>query len=154
MLSINDNIIHCIRDIFGQLKSPVIYGRDMSMLSDFHSPVHGMGAVLMHSDFPQIRCCENVYFLNIDEDWLGHYIDYADFLFSINYSYDLNPPYCDRVAKKFKYILKSGAKIFLVNPSSWSFCFDDYYERNFSLEREVKRFSIFKNEKIFVYENI
>jgi len=149
----NSFILHAIVDIFGRKISPIYYGRNFDIVESCHSNEHSMGCVGMHSDFPQIRR-ENYYFLNIDEETLHSYIDYSDFLFSINYKYEIDPPYCDRVSKLFKIILKEKAQVLLVNPGTWSYCFDDYFERSFYLEREIKRYSMFRSEKVFVYENI
>jgi hypothetical protein len=149
----NNFLIHIIRDVFGAQKSPIVYGRDFDVVTLMKSNEHSMGAVLMYSDFPQIRC-EHSYYLNIDQEDISYYRDYCDFMLSVNYQYQLETPFCDRVAKIFSNIIKKNGKIFLVNPGTWSFCFDDVYERNFQLEREVKRFSLLRNEKVFVYENI
>ena len=149
----NNFLVHIVRDVFGSKKSPIVYGRDTNLVEQMRSSVHGMGAVLFHSDFPIIRSSDS-YYLNIDDDHLGHYVNYADFMLSLNYQYVIDPPFCDRVAKKFLQVMKHESQILLINPGTWSFCFDDFYDRNLSLEREVKRFSMLSSEKVFVYENI
>jgi len=153
MIEENNYTLHIIRDVFGRKISPIYYGKDVSILNDCYSSMHSMGCEGFYSDAPFVFH-EKFHYLNVDKEDVDYFLDHADFLFSIDYKYELDPPYCDRVAKKFKKLLKDQAQIFLVNPGTWSYCFDDYYERNFSLEREVKKFSLFKDEKVFVYENI
>lgn len=150
----NDFALHVIRDVFGRKVSPILYGRDVDMLECFYSSTHSMGATLLYSDEPLMSDRDNVYFLNIDEPIMSDYLHLFDSMFSFNYKYSLEPPHCDRVAKHFKFLLREKAQIFLVNPGTWSYCFDDYFERCIDKEREVKRFSMFSDEKVFVYENI
>jgi len=154
MLSNEDYILHVIRDVFGRKISPILYGRDIELLNAFYSNTHSMGATLLYSDAPLIGDRDNVYLLNIDEPVMPDYSHLFDSMFSFNYKYSLEPPHCDRVAKHFNFLLREKAQIFLVNPGTWSYCFDDYFERCIDKEREVKRFSMFSNEKVFVYENI
>lgn len=151
MLSRNDNLLHIIRDVFGKRTSPIIYGRDTNLLKDFHSPTHGMGAVLMYSDSPHLHDEQNVHFLDIYESYTHYYRDYCDFLFSIDYRFNCIP---SQVALKFKDIMKEKSSIFLINPGIWSQYFDLIASRNSILEKEVKKFSLLKNEKIFVYDNM
>lgn len=154
MLSKNDYTLHVIRHIFGQKISPIIYGRDVSLLETFYSDEHSMGATLVYSDAPSIGNVSHCAFMNVDEPLYPDYFEKFDALFSFDYKYELIPPYCDRVSKHFQHLLCPKSCIFLVNPGTWSYCFDDYFERQLDKEREVKKFSLFKDEKVFVYENI
>ena len=153
MLSTNDYLIHVVTDVFGRKKSPIIYGADYNIVEDMRKPIHGMGATLLYSDYSEIKG-EDKYFLDIESEHLEHYLDYADFMLSVNYNYKFNSEKSEKIAKKFLEIMKSKSEILLINPGIWSYSFDDFYDRNFLLEREVKRYSFFKNQKVFVYENI
>lgn len=153
MIKKNNYILHTIRDVFGRKISPIYYGKDISIVNACYSPLHSMGCEGFYSDTPFVFN-KKFHFFNTDKENVDYFLDHADFLFSIDYKYKLDPARRELVAKKFKKLLKDQAQIFLVNPGTWSYYFDDYYERNFSLEKEVKKFSLFKNEKVFVYENI
>ena len=150
----NNFTLHIVRDVFGQKICPMIYGRDTSLLETFYLNEHSMGATLVYSSGSFISHFNPVASLDINKNLNPDALGFFDFLISINYDYDLDPPYCDRVGKMMKSLLKPSSQIFLVNPGTWSFCFDDYFERFLNLEREVKKYSMFKDEKVFVYENI
>jgi len=150
----NSFVLDIIRDVFGRKVSPILYGRDVELLETFYSDRHSMGATLAYSDDPSILNQANTAFMDVDKEISPDYYSHYDSLFSFNYKYKLDPPYCDRVSKMFKLLLVEKADIFLVNPGTWSYCFDDYFLRCIDKEREVKKFSLFKNEKVFVYENI
>lgn len=154
-MQINNHFIaHVIRDTFVEKNFTVIYGNDTTLRDTLLLPEHSIGAFQMHSDQGSEIKYDNCEFWNIGLD--NPHISYGDvdLFISINYNPELQSINKDKIATQIKNLLKPKAKILLVNPGNWAdnikqfLCIDLYSTTN------VKRYSMFKDQDVVVYENI
>jgi hypothetical protein len=154
MLLNNDFILHVIRDVFGTFKSPILYGYDPDLYAQFWSPQHSMGVHMYYSHDINSPMEKSVFWDIQNESLNPLSFDYSDFFVSINYNLNIPFHLSESFAGHVRHFLKTGSKCLIVNPGSWADYFDQIMTRCYDIEREVKRFSMFKNQKVFVYENI
>ena len=58
------------------------------------------------------------------------------------------------LAKQVKNFLKPGGFAMIVNPGIWANDLGNYLTTNEQVKTEIKRYSMFKNKNVLVYENI
>lgn len=146
---------HIIRDVFPSPSPVIVYGENYMSLNSFRSSEHGIETFLLHSD-PRCR--------NIDLEFVYYWeigINYSFFgnrfcnLF-VSIDYDPRPLFDKQkeVNNQIKFLMNDGGKLFLVNPGSWANELENVFTRKSEIEKEIKRFTMFKHEKVYVYENI
>jgi hypothetical protein len=147
-----DHAAHVVRDVFGNRGFTIYYGEDPEFTETLRTSTHGIGAFLMHSnvekrfhfDYERYWCIGTNMFFDADT---------CDFLISFDYDPVFHgspfgiPPYIDR-------LMKREGLIFLVNPGRWAEYLGDMFILRKDLQAEVKRYSMFKNENVLVYEKV
>jgi hypothetical protein len=115
-----------------------------------HTPLHGIGAIRMHSEH---YSTEEQYYWPIGEadTYFG---PRADLFISINYNPIYNKNLLVEIARQIKETMLPGGIVFIVNHDGWAEKLSDFLLVRSDLEKEVKRYSLFKGEDVRVYENI
>lgn len=150
----NNFISHIIRDIFPVRNNIVLYGDLHELKKEMQSPAHSMGSFMLHTDRSRQEYEENSAYweLGFNSPYMGY--NYADLFISINYEPELLSDNYEFMAEQIKSILKPNGFLLLINPSSWCKKIKNYLKINNNLIDELQRYSILKNEQVFVYENI
>lgn len=151
----NDNYLaHIIRDLFPVHSATICYGILDSLTEELRKPVHGIGAFLLHSE-------NNVNSeLDYKKYWeIGingcHFTDqFCDLFISVDYDPVLNTSNYDYIAAQLKNLVKLNGFIFLINHGLWGSSLDKYFLLRDDLVKEAKKYSMLKNEKVYIYENI
>lgn len=115
-----------------------------------HTPLHGIGSLRLHSE---MYLTEDQYYWPIGEADI-YFGPRADLFVSINYNpiYDKN--LLAQIAEQIKCTMLPGGIVFIVNHDGWAEKLSDFLLVRPDLEKEVKRYSLFKGEDVRVYENI
>jgi len=158
-------ISHIIRDIFPYQGNVIIFGEYPELLDCLYSPQHSIGAYMLHcnevNDWKPDYLYSNLkhaptdaikgWYIRENDSFFGE--AFCDLFISINYQVDdIGHPI--RIAENIKRIMKPNSIGFIVNPGSWASELVNFNYINYNLIREVKRYSIFKDEQVLVYENI
>lgn len=153
-------VSYIVRDVFEispNNNSPVtvIYGEDYDFQNILRTNTHGLGAYLFHSNIAgQIDIDKCKYYWPI----VGHdfFLDFGvcGLFISINYNPPIDEKDCKDVADRIKNLMNTNGLIFLCNPGIWALGLSDKFFRRLDLEKEIKRYTIFKNEDVLIYENI
>ena len=150
----NNYLCHIIRDIFPVRNNIILYGDMKDLQLEMSQSIHGMGSFLLHTDRSnQVYKDSSCYWeIGINGPYMGY--NYADLFISINYNPELLSDNYQFIAEQIKSIVKEKGFVFLINPGIWHQNIKDYLSINNHLVNEVKRYSMLKNEKVFIYENI
>lgn len=150
----NHFIAHIIRDTFSEKNFTVIYGSDTNLKSTLLSSEHSIGAFQLYSDFVDDSESENCQFWNIGIN--NPTINYGDvdLFVSINYKPTLSFVNYESAAKQIAQLLKSKGKAFIVNPGDWAIELEKFLSIDINSTTNIKRYSMFKDENVVVYENI
>lgn len=149
------HVAHIIRDIFPSQSPIVYYGKDFSILNHFRSTEHGLETFCLTSEVEQIDSkLNNVYYWNSGINYPVFGKGFCNLFISINYNIDKNEYQQTEIVKQLKFMVNKGSKILICNPGSWANLFDYCLKQDLDLQKEIKRFSIFKNENIKIYENV
>ncbi len=151
-------LCHIIKDVFPKKQNILIYN-DIDNATKLRSVManseHSMGSFILHTDRSKREYFDEVAYweIGINSPYVG--FNYADLFISINYNPkthldDSN----DFIAEQIKGVLKNGGQTLLINPGKWASELDCYLKLNSSLIKELKKYSMLSNEKVFVYENI
>jgi hypothetical protein len=149
-----DYVAHIIRDVFPQTTFTTLYGRSKELLDVLHTPKHGIGAFMMHTERGKYLSNDECKYweAGINGIYFGQSI--CDLFISFNYDPELLNDDTDMVARQIKSFLKPGGFAMVVNPGVWANDLGKYLTINAQVETEIKRYSMFKNENVLVYENI
>jgi len=149
-------IAHTVRDVFPKPISPIIYGNDASCLDVFWSPQHSMGLNIIYSDnfeiYPAKEHYGNVFPWALDQGGTTYGPGYCDLFMSFDYTPAKSEGREVEMAREIHKLMKRGGFIFLSNPGPWADVFYGRLNLRQDLVDEIKRYSMFKNEKVFVYE--
>jgi hypothetical protein len=151
----NDFIAHVIRDVFPKRSYTVIYGSDEELKNTLSKPEHSIGAYQFHTERdPKLK--DSFYYRFWEIGINNPYINYGetDLFISINYNPTVYPVDKSPIGFQVKKLLKNGGKAMLVNPGAWSEKIDLFMSLDNNSIKEIKRYSMFKNENVLVYENI
>lgn len=158
-------ISHIIRDIFPYRNNTILFGEYPELLDCLYSPQHSIGAYMLHCNQSNNWKPDHLYrelkyapadaikgwLIKENDSFFG--VDFCDLFISINYKIDdIGDPV--RIAKSIKRVMKPNSIGFIVNPGSWASEIANFNRVDYSLMREVKRYSMFRDEKVLVYENI
>lgn len=158
-------ISHIIRDIFPYRGNTIIFGEYSELLDCFYSPEHSIGAYMLHCNKANGWKPEYLYsslkyaphdaikgwYIQENDSFFG--ADFCDLFISINYKVD-NIGHPIKIAENIKNVMKPNAIGLIVNPGIWASEMMNLNKVNYDLIKEVKRYSIFRNEQVLVYENI
>lgn len=162
---LDNYICHIIRDIFPQRNAPIYFGEDVDLYQTFHSPLHSIGACLLYkypsntwNPYKQMNLPEHL--ATTCYQWAIEFNDcfladgFCDLFISINYDPQLDMGNHKIIAEKLKFLVKKNGLYFLVNPGVWADSLSSYLVLRPDMIKELKKYSILKNEKVYVYENI
>jgi hypothetical protein len=149
-----DFISHIIRDTFVEKNFTVIYSDDTELKEVLLLPNHSIGAFQLHSELNQENDKIDYKFWNIGLS--NPHIQYGDvdLFVSINYNPTINNLNKQKAALQIKMLLKDKGKAFIVNPGEWASDLDKHMSIDSESITNIKRYSMFKNENVLVYENI
>lgn len=149
------HVAHVIRDVFPNQSPLVYYGKDFSILKDFRSTEHGLETFCLTSEEEYRDSQLNyVYYWNSGVSFPFFGKGFCNLFVSINYDIDKNEQEQIEIVKQLKFMVNKNAKILVCNPGSWAGLLDHCLKQDLKLQKEIKRFSIFKNENIKIYENV
>lgn len=150
----NNFLSHIIRDLFPTRRTIVLYGDMHDLQKEMLTSIHSMGSFLLHTNKSHLSHEDNSSYweIGINAPYMGY--NYADLFVSINYSPEILSDNYDFIAEQIKSILKPGGFLFTVNSGKWSSKISDYLLLNNYLTAEAKRYSMLKDEQVFIYENI
>lgn len=149
-----DYVAHIIRDIFPQRTFTIIYGRNKELIDILHTPEHGIGAFMLHTErgkyFSNDWC--KYWEAGVDSMYFGESV--CDLFISFDYDPELLNGDTDMVAKQIKNFLKPGGFAMIVNPGIWADDLGKHLTINAQVETEIKRYSMFSQQDVSIYENI
>lgn len=151
----NDFIAHVIRDVFAKKNFTVIYAESQDLRTTLSKSEHGIGAYQFHTERSS-NIKDSFYYKFWEIGINDPYISYGetDLFISINYNPTVYPIDKSSIGLQLKKLLKKGGKVMLVNPGSWSEKIDLFMDLDNNSIKEIKRYSMFKNENVLVYENL
>jgi hypothetical protein len=147
-------VAHVIRDVFPNQSFVSIYGDDLCLQTELRSSEHGIGAFLLHTEESLILDNEECKYwdIGINNPFLSYRS--VSLMISLNYKLELTDSRAFSSAIQLSNLIIKRGNFMVVNPGSWASSLPLVFNRNSFLEEEIKRFSIFKNEEVAVYENI
>jgi len=150
-----NHIAHIIRDIFKNNSFTVCYQEDMGLSNTLYTAEHGIGAMKLWSALkPPLENSDNNYYWPAGLNPMLFSDDCVDLFISINYDPEVFNNDYQQVAEEIKRVLKPGGFAFVVNPGTWASHLATKLIPDIQIEKEIKRYSLFKNENVYVYENI
>lgn len=154
MLDYNNYTAHVIRDVFPHDGFVLLYGDHYDLKKTLRTQTHSIGAFMMHSSSEIVSSADDCKYWEIGIN--NPHINYrsVDLFISLNYKLDVDPNRSFYSAVQVKSLLNKKGLAFIVNPGTWALKMQLLMKRNSFLESEIKRYSLFKNEEIFVYENL
>lgn len=149
-----DYAAHIIRDVFPQRVFTTLYGRSKELIDVLHTPEHSIGAFLLHTERQKYFSNDYCKYWEAGVNGMHFGESICDLFISFNYDPELLNGDTNMVARQIKNFLKSGGFAMLVNPGVWANDLGKYLIFNAQVETEIKRYSMFKNQNVLVYENI
>ena len=150
-----NHVAHIIRDVFKKNSFTVCYQGDVGLSSTLYTMEHGIGALRLWSGLEQpLENSENNYYWPAGLDPMLFSDNCLDLFISINYDPEIFNNDYQQVAQEVRRVLKPGGFAFVVNPGVWSSHLSTKLTPDIQIEKEIKRYSLFKNEDVYVYENI
>jgi hypothetical protein len=158
-------IAHIIRDIFTNRDNTIVFGECPELLECLYSPAHSIGAYMLHTNQSNNWKPKHLYdglkyaptdaikswYIKENDSFFG--ANFCDLFISINYQVeDIGDPL--KIVGNIKKVMKPNSIGFIVNPGSWASEVENFNVVRYDLIKEVKRYSMFRNEKVLVYENI
>lgn len=150
----NNYLGHIIRDLFPIHSVTICYGLLDDLVEELRKPLHGIGAFLLHSENDIESELDYKKYWNIELNDCSFSNNFCELFVSINY----NPSFVNNdylfMALNIKKLMKFKGIIFLVNPGLWASYMSHFFLLREDLIQEAKRFSILKDQEIYIYENI
>lgn len=150
----NSYIAHIVRDIFPIHSACMYYGIDKSFVDTLNTSEHGIGSINFYSSQETVSNLENFTCWNIENSRLHVGDNFFDLFISIQYDPDIDNDSCVVIGSEIKRVLKKNALLLVINCDKISKCFENIFAKRKDIIKEVKRYSILKNENVLVYENI
>jgi hypothetical protein len=147
-------VAHAIRDIFVEKTFTTIYGPNVKLAETLRTSEHGIGAFILVTQAEGVELPDYSWpwEAGVDNIFFGE--DKCDLFLSFNYDTNLLNDNYDLLAQQLKSFLKINGMVFLVNPGKWANGLGEWLSRRPDLEKEIRRYSMFRDEDILVYENI
>jgi SAM-dependent methyltransferase len=150
-----NHVAHIIRDVFKNTSFTLCYQEDMDLLDTLHTAEHGIGAMRLWSALePPLENSENSYYWPAGINGMFFGDDCVDLFISINYDPEIFNNNYDQVAQEIKRVLKSGGFILAVNPGNWASSLESEFTADSQIVKEIKRYSLFNNKDVRIYENV
>lgn len=149
------HVAHIIRDCFKQTAFTVCYESDKELSNTLATSEHGIGALSLWSSLdPPSENLDGRYYWPAGLNGIFFEDNCVDLFVSINYNPDIFYDNSLYVAEEIKRVLKIGGFAFVVNPGLWANDLGHYLSLDTYMEKEIRRYSMFAEENVFVYENI
>lgn len=153
-----DFLAHVVRDVFPTPISPIVYGTDASCLDAFWDTNHSMGLHVLHSDDivlpPGGPYLDSISFWDIDKRETKYGADYCDLFMSFGYTPEGSEDQEVKMTEFINWLVKPDGLLFLCNPGPWADSFSNSLKPRNDIINEIKKYSMFTNERVLVYENI
>ena len=150
-----NHVAHIIRDIFKNNSFTVCYQENMNLANILYTAEHGIGAMRLWSALEApLENSENNYYWPAGLNPILFSDDCVDLFISINYDPEIFNNNYDQVAQEIKRVLKPGGFILAVNPGKWASNLESEFIADSQIEKEIKRYSLFTDKDVYVYENI
>lgn len=153
--SINNNFLcHIIRDIFPIRNNVGLYGDLQELKEEMLKPEHSIGSLLLHTNREKMNDYEQGFFWEIGIN--GPYCGYNcfDLFISINYNPMLLTNNYKFIAEQISALMKHRGIVLIVNGGLWSSEIDKYMTLRKDLINEAKRYTILRDKRVYIYENI
>lgn len=150
----NHYLAHIIRDIFPNRAFTVIYGNNQDLRLTLLSSEHSVGALQLHTERDAIK---EIFEYRFWEPALTNpFISYGDvdLFISINYDPIIDSKHTLYMAIQIKRLLKQGGKALIINPGEWANRIKNVMRIDGISTKEIKRYSMIKDENVLIYENI
>ena len=149
-----DYVAHIIRDIFPQRIFTTLYGRSQELVDTLRTPEHSIGAFMLHTEREKYISNDWSKYWEAGVDGMHFGESICDLFISFDYDPELLNGDTDMVAKQIKNFLKPGGFAMVVNPGIWADDLGKHLAINAQVETEIKRYSMFSQQDVSVYENI
>lgn len=150
----NTYIAHIIRDIFPIHSASMYYGVNKSFADTLNTSEHGIGSLNFYSSQETVPNLENFTPWNTENSRLHIGDNFFDLFISIQYNPKVDEDSCAVFGSEIKRVLKKNALLLVINCDKISKCFENMFTKRKDIIKEVKRYSILKEENVLVYENI
>ena len=150
-----NHVAHIIRDVFKNTFFTVCYQGDTDLSDTLYTNEHGIGAMRLWSALEApLENSENNYYWPAGLNPMLFSDGCVDLFISINYDPEIFNNNYDQVAQEIKRVLKPGGFAFIVNPGAWVSDLVTELTLDSQIEKEIKRYSLFTDKDVYVYENI
>lgn len=142
---------HAIKDVFDPPDSVIVYGEDHSLLPILSSSEFGIECWGLFTN-PEIESQDRIYnwFIGVDGTHFG--LDFCKLFISVGYDPALLSVTSTHSALGVLDLMVDGGKVLAINSGEWSSELPKLFYRRIDLERELKRFSMLKDQDVKVYE--
>lgn len=148
-------VAHIVRDCFKQTAFTVCYEPDKMLSNTLSTSEHSIGALSLWSSLdPPAENTDGRYYWPAGANGIFFEDNCVDLFISINYNPDIFSDNSLYIAEEIKRVLKIGGFVFLVNPGFWANDLSHCLSLDTYMEKEIRRYSMFAKENVFVYENI
>lgn len=150
-----NHVAHIIRDVFKNTSFTVCYQGDTDLSDTLYTNEHGIGAIRLWSALEApLENSENNYYWLAGLNSMLFSDGCVDLFISINYDPEIFDDNYDQVAQEIKRVLKPGGFILAVDPGKWASNLESEFTADSQIEKEIKRYSLFNNKDVRIYENI
>lgn len=150
-----NHVAHIIRDVFKNTSFTVCYQGDTDLSDTLYTNEHGIGAIRLWSALEApLENSENNYYWPAGLTPMLFSDGCVDLFISINYDPEIFDDNYDQVAQEIKRVLKPGGFILAMNPGKWASNLESEFTADSQIEKEIKRYSLFNNKDVRIYENI
>jgi SAM-dependent methyltransferase len=150
-----NHVAHIIRDVFKNTSFTVCYQGDMDLANTLYTTEHGIGAIRLWSALEApLENSENNYYWPAGLTPMLFSDGCVDLFVSINYDPEIFDDNYGQVVQEIKRVLKPGGFAFVVNPGAWASDLVTELTLDSQIEKEIKRYSLFTDKDVYVYENI
>lgn len=147
-----DFVAHIVRDLFPVDGQVLYFGADKQFVDTMRKPEHGVEVFMVHNELDII-----------DDDhchyWMvpginGHYHGPASTDLFLSFGYDPLLDYPRKTAQLIAETMRPGGIVVVTNPGAWGYDLYEFLPESKSLIREMRRYSLFKDEMVLAYENL
>lgn len=142
---------HILRDVFPKFQTPLIYGSDITCIDTFRSQDHSLGFHLLYTGKALVKPKKYIFDESLANRQCFWGLEYCDLFVALEQDANI------KLKSDIEYlisIMKSGGFVFLLGDHSWGEDLDNTFILRKDLVDEVKRYTMFKDEEVFVYEKV
>lgn len=142
---------HIIKDVFDPQSPVVVYGTQFDLVDTLRlHPEFGVETWGLQTTDKKNR--DHIYYWNAPYDDTHFGRNYAELIVSLDYKYNIEDQFKDSMAVRVHHLLKDDHILFLVDPGNWADSIHKIFSRRYDLEAEVKQYSMFTRQNVFVYQ--